>query len=347
MALLFIDGFDVGDIALKWTTAGNGGGHGASATTPYGAGLSLQLSESGGWQIWKKNVTPSATVYMGFAFMRTGDSRTAGSDPFVMVYSDNGATVHLQVGLNNALGTYTLYLGSTAIATSAGSLHARGAWYFLEFAWKVDAVTGSFTMKQDGVTVLTFSGNTKNGGTSTNIDAVGIKSMAFGYIGGQQGDGNYYFDDLYAGNGVGAVNNSFLGSCRVQTLLPTAAGSSTQLTPSVGSNWDNVNDVPYVSTTYNTGNTSGQRDTYAMGDLRAGTGTIFGVQDTIMALKSDAGSVSIKAAIKSGATVYYDTTQSLTANLTDYSALRETDPATSAAWTTASVNAIEFGAEIA
>jgi hypothetical protein len=63
--------------------------------------------------------------------------------------------------------------------------------------------------------------------------------------------------------------------------------------------------------------------------------------------KSDAGVANAKVALKSGASVYYDTTQSLSTSAVNYMQMRETDPATSAAWTVAGANALEAGMEVA
>ena len=47
--------------------------------------------------------------------------------------------------------------------------------------------------------------------------------------------GTLDIDDLYICDGTGsAPHNTFLGDCRVDTLLPTADGTAQQWTPSTG-----------------------------------------------------------------------------------------------------------------
>jgi hypothetical protein len=326
MALLFIDGFDVGDVALKYSP----GNIPTSTTTRFGYGRAVS---GGNGQACRKLIPATVNPIVGVAFMPL---TSLSANPFLALYGDAGATTHLTLGLNVS-GQIVLKCGATVLATGS-TLLILNAWRYVEISATINDTTGSVVVRVDNVVDISFTGDTKNGGTNTTIDAVTVLAPT-----GSSGA----FDDLYICDTNGSVNNTFLGDVRVQTLLPTGAGASTQFTPSVGSNWDNVNDTPYVSTTYNSSATVGNGDTYAMGDLLSGTGTIFGVQDNILALKSDAGAASIKAAIKSGATVYYDTAVALGTTLGASVAVRETDPATSAAWTSTNLDAVEFGAEVA
>ena len=328
MTLLFMDGFDVADVLLKWVATGNV----QANQPPRFSGLSIRMPSNGSFV--KKAITVSTKLLLGFAYKVIA---LPADEVISSLYGDGGATTHLTLSVNSG-GAVIVRRGTTVLATSASGLITGSAWSYVEWSATIDATAGIVTVKVGGVSVISFTGNTKNGGTNLSLDAVSISSSG----------SDMYFDDLYVCDGLGSVNNAFLGDVRVQTLLPMGTGSSTQLTPTgVANNWDNVNDVPLVTTTFNASATVGQRDTYAMSDLIAGTGTIFGVQETIYAAKSDAGAASIKAAVKSGATVYYDATQSIGASVAPYVAVRETDPATAAAWTVANLNAMEFGAEVA
>ena len=71
------------------------------------------------------------------------------------------------------------------------------------------------------------------------------------------------------------------------------------------------------------------------------------MQENLHALKSDAGTASIKPARNIGGTVYYGASQALSTGTGWYGAAREINPATSAAWTVSDVNAVEGGAEVA
>jgi hypothetical protein len=337
MTLLFMDGFDTGDLYMKYP----GSGFGAwvpSNTTRFGYGRSVTIGWNGG--TWFKNFPASSKVIIGVAGNTSSLNTPSCSN--ILLSGDAGLTQHLSLRLQSN-GSIKLHLGDggTVLATSAAAMLTSGPWFFLEISATVADSGGRCIVKVNGATAIDFTGDTKNGGTNSTLDCVRFAAATNGAE-----NNNTYYDDLYICDGLGSVNNDFLGDVRVQTLLPTGAGSSTQFTPSTGSNWDNVNDVPYVAGTYNSDSTSGHRDTYAMSDLMVGTGTIFGVQDNILALKSDAGAANIKAALKSGSTVYYDSDAALGTSLAGFQAVREIDPATSAVWNPTNVNAIEFGAEV-
>lgn len=55
------------------------------------------------------------------------------------------------------------------------------------------------------------------------------------------------------------LGNEFIGSS-----LPNGAGTTTQLTPSTGSNWQNVDDMPAVDSNYNNATALNQMDTYVL-----------------------------------------------------------------------------------
>ena len=187
--------------------------------------------------------------------------------------------------------------------------------------------------------MLNYTGDTRNGGTVAGIDTV--------RLGGLYGP-NALFDDVYICDGTGsAPYNTFLGEIRVHSLSPTAAGSSTQWTPDTGSNYARVNEVPYSAANYVQSGTSGQRDTYTMADLPVSPETVLAVQNNIVAKRTDAAAISIKPVIKSGATLSYGSSTSLTTYDSTLSDIRVADPNTSTAWTASGVNALEGGFEVA
>lgn len=329
MALIFMDGFETGDQGIKWSYATGS----SSANTRFSSGKSLLLTQT----TERKYVPSLSQIYAGYAFSTPGFSYNGVG---CSIYGDNGNTEHLTVTmfantLQLRLGGY----GSTVIA-SYNSVFYTNTWYYLEIMATIASSGGLCQVRLNGLTVINFTGTTKNGGTGTTIDAFELGSWS-------AGGGQCYFDDLYICDNTGATNNTFLGDVRIQTLLPTAAGSSTQLAPTgSANNYANANDVPDSTATYNSSSTVGNRDTYAMGDLLASTGTILGVQESLHAFKTDAGSASMKAALLSGATLAYDTPQNLGDTVAWSGAVREVDPNTSTAWTTVGVNAVELGGEV-
>lgn len=355
MALLYIDGFDFQDSALRWVQGGAANEFTYATSTRFGAGKALTLSTlnatSSTYAL--KGFPASGSIYIGAA-LQVG-SEGGGNDPTANLfgmYTDGGSSGHIYL---RRLGTnaIALYRGNpgagdvnnpngTQIAVSvAGVLDSN--WHYVEVYAVIHATTGRLTVRVDGATVIDFTGNTRNGGTSTNID--GVRFRTGRYTGGSTA---ISIDDLYICDTAGTVNNTFLGDVRVQSMTPNAAGSSTQLTPTgSANNYANAAEVPYNNTTYNSSSTVGQRDTYALSDLAISTTTILATQSVAHMQKSDAGTANAKVALKSGGGVYYDATQSLGTSPTVYVQLRETDPATSAAWTVGNANALEAGMEVA
>jgi hypothetical protein len=323
-----MDGFDAGDYALKATAIS--GGVGTTNSTRFGTGLALTTGSNSSYL---RSVPTTTTLIVGFALKQQGLDGSA----FFVLYGDNAATNHLSLAYTG-VATLTLYRGGTAIASCVSSYPTSWINYYEVLATISDTV-GQVIVRINGVEMINFSGDTKNGGTNSYVDT-------FGFSTGNVGS-THFFDDVYALDTTGtAPYNTFLGDVRVNTLVPNAAGSSTQFTPSIGANYTTVDELPYSATDYVSSTTVGNRDTYALSDLSAAA-TIFGVQNNVVAKKTDAGNISLKPAIKSGASVYYGSTSSLGNADRTYIDTRALDPSTSTAWTAAGVNALESGFEVA
>jgi hypothetical protein len=292
-------------------------------------------------------------IYIGAAAKMTLEDN--GSAPMSCMFNlatDSGASsqIYLRRTIVNAIAVYRGDGLNGYNSSPSGTLIAQSAanvwddnWHYIQLSAVIHATTGRVIIYVDGTKVIDFTGNTKNTGTSNSIDLVRFKASK--YVGAST---LIQIDDLYVCDDTGSTNNTFLGDVRVQAMLPTGAGSSTQFTPTgSANNWQNVNEVPYNNATYNASSTIGQIDLYALGDLTAGTTGVFATQSVAHMQKSDAGTGNVKVAIKSGAMTYYDPTQSLGSSVTAYTAVRETNPATSTAWTVSAANAIEAGVEVA
>ena len=332
MALLFMDGFDAGDMSTKWTVNSNST---SSTTTRFSVGRSMGLG-SGGTRYVTKYFPASAEIYIGYAAsgLTTGFNGIA----FMFVYTDGGLSAQLSLQ-SNSNGSISLMRGGTQIAATGGGVVSSG-WAYIELRAKIDPTAGVATLKINGNIEATFSGNTKNTGTSNNIDGVTFTNN--GTL------GSALFDDLYILDATGsAPYNTYLGDVRVHTMVPTAAGNSTQFAPSTGANYTTVDELPYSATDYVTSNAPTTRDTYQMSDLPAGVATIYAVQNNVIAKKTDAGTIGVKPVVRSGTTNYYGSTAGLTANDITIMDLRIQDPNTSASWTANGVNNMEAGMEIA
>ncbi len=328
MALLWAESFDktttVADI-FEATGTGGGGTIGA-----FGRNSTNGLKITGGNQYSRKNLGGNyATVVSQFAYLPT----TVVSGMVICQFWDNG-TVQAKLTIATD-GTVTATGTATTFIMSVGVFHS------LEVKCTIHNTTGAWIVKLDGVTVLNVSGiNTR--GSANNY------ATQFSF--GEQGSGttiSQSYDDWVCMDTSGATLNDFLGDVRVERLLPSGAGGSTTWTPSVGSNFQCVDEASQnADTDYVSSSTVGQKDLYAIGDLSSVTGTIKGVVVTLRSRKDDAGTRTIKAKIKSGATEGDGADRGMSTTYAYTQDVFATNPATAAAWTPAEVNSAEAGVEV-
>ncbi len=330
MALVFMDGFDAGDALIKWQ---NSGSPSSAAGGRFGSGRYLSLAGS---EYVQHALSSAATqAFVGVAMAAAG----LDSSPRVLIQflSDLQSTTHLTVGIRS--GAIELRRGNhvgTVLGTYTGTFNIN-TFYYIEASATIADSGGTCTVRYNGQTVISYTGDTKNGGTNTTID--GVRLAGTGYA--------TQFDDFYLCDDTGsAPYNTFLGDTRVQTIVPNGAGASTQFTPSTGANYTTVDELPYSATDYVTSSTTGHRDTYTLSDLGA-VNTVFAVQNNVIAKKTDTAALSIKPALKSSSTVAYGSTTALGSSDLHMRDLRIADPNTSTAWTQSGVNALEAGFEVA
>jgi hypothetical protein len=326
MALLFMDGFDASDFAVKGWTAGNTPV--AVASTRFGSGMAVNLPGSTRYLL--RGIPYSGKAFVGMAILCPPP--LSGTN-LLTFYTDTAVTTHMVVRLN-ADGSVSLLRNVTVVASSAPGLLVAGVWAFLEASCTISDTVGECVVRINGVTAVSFTGDTRNAGTSTQIDAVRIS-------------GSLTVDDFYALDATGAApHNTFLGDVRVMTMPVTGAGANTELTPSAGANWQCVDEMPWSATDYVSGAAAGLKDSYAMGDV-SGVSLVYGVQTNVIGRKSDAGARSINHLVRSGGLNYTGgyTFPLNTADATS-SQVYVNDPITTVPWTVAGVNAMEMGAEV-
>lgn len=345
MTMLYIeswDGIATADLAAKgWVLSGSPTIQSSVSRT------GSQALSSSNRSVWVSRSVAAAdehdTFIVGFAYRMP--SLPSSEDTAIVTFSSDSATtdhVTLAVTTSGALRVFRGVSTNTQLGSStAGGLITAGAWNYIELKAKLHDTTGTVDVKVNNANVLSLTGqDTKNGGTKTVFD-----SFRLGSTDGRQGVQAYH-DDVYLANGAGSVNNTFIGDCRIRCLAPSGNGNSSQW---VGSDADSVNNYQNVdeatpsTADYNGSSTSGDKDTYAYGDLPDTTGTINGVQINSHALKSDAGSRSLAHVTRHSGTDYDSADLTLSTSAAILRTLQETNPGTSAAWTISQVNAAEFG----
>jgi hypothetical protein len=336
MALLFFEGFATNDIATKWDAPSAISG-GINTTTPRVTGGSWVVLYNSGLY---KSFPASSKVIVG-----NGVYCNSGNSNCIVFYGDGGTTVHIAVYRNtsgyieirrNGVGGTLLATGTTIIPLSS--------WFYMEASATISDTVGEVHVRLNGsgTDEVSYTGDTKNGGTATTIDKILVATVV--------GGANVWFTDIYVLNDTGsAPNNAFLGDVTVRTLSPNGNGNSSQLLGSDGNSTDNyllVDEKPFSSADYVGSATTGQKDTYALTDLPATVTSVYGVQVNASMHKSDAGAGQARAVIRTGSTDYGGATHALSTGAITYHEFYEQNPNTTSAWTPSDVNGLEAGMEV-
>lgn len=328
MTLLLIDGFDYinsDDLSRRYSHSGITIDTSNQRT---GQGC-LQFSANGSSLVW--NNPSSETEYViGFAlwYYDTGTSgyllrlrADDGNEQMYLTLNSGG-----EISLTSAFGT----VASTEQVSTLG-------YVYVEFKFLIHNSAGTYELRVNGNTWLSGSG----------VDTQWRADDSLGSFQFYQNQNSKYYriDDLYFLDTAGAVNNDFLGDCKVETLLPSGAGNYSSWTPSAGANYENVDDTsPDDDSTYNSAGGS-VKDSYAMGNLSMASGTIFGVQVNSIVRKDDAGTARARNFLRQGGSDYPETSFGLGDTYSHLTEIEETDPDTGSAWTISGVNSVEAGIE--
>lgn len=331
MTLLFWDSFDHYNssyVTRKWGYWA--GGLGGSVGTQTGRHGSKAMAISYSTQIRSEIIVPGDDkAYIGFAAKRTGfgpggfNIQLYSSDLIRHIYLQNDSPTHMWVLKDS---------GSNILQWSTYETQI-GVWDYVELYTQINN-SGVCEVWVNSKKIIDYSGDTYNSGTA-NVGQIRI-------LGGGSGDGTHV-DDLYWADGTNS--QTLLGDIRIDCLFPTGAGSSTDMTPSAGNNWECVDEaVVNDETDYVSEDTVGDHDSYQFADLPTSTGSVYGVQLVSDMQKADAGSASAKHVVRSGGTDYTPGSEhTLGEGYSFYSDLLLTDPDTSSAWTISGVNSAEFG----
>lgn len=334
MAVVFMDGFDhlAGtDITLKWDSSSTITGS-SKVTGAFGFGSAQRSNGSG--RIAQRTVPSAATYILALHFRTDG---LPGSDVFIARFRES-TTVHTDIRLA-ADGALRATRNGTSLGISAAGVIAANTWYWLAIKTTINNTTGVVTIYVNNVSVLALtSQDTQNAGTAA-CDNIQLGSVGAGL--------NTDWDNVVILDTTGSapLNDIPTEEWRIDTRSATGAGNSTQFTASTGSNWQNVDDATQDGdSTYNSSSTAGHIDLFAIQDFDAGV--VRAVQVNMVARRDDAGPRDIREKCRSASANYSGTTQTVTSAYLNYRQIRETDPATAAAWTAANLNAAEFGYEL-
>lgn len=310
--------------ARLFDTVGAGGVTIQAGASRSGAN-SLRLTNTGNSSATRNIGANLATLFVAFAW----NPASLGTANRVLLQFLDAGILQCSIQVLSD-GTIQALRGATLLgATSPGAIVA-GSYPHVEVTITVSATVGVIQVWVNSTSVLNLTGqNTKNTANST----------VSGFTINCQSSVNNDFCDILWGD-------ARIGDRRFENgLMPTGAGHYTQFTPSAGSNWQNVDEVPpNDDTDFNDTTTVGAIDSFVHTALSASPLTIDAVIVQARARDTTTGAASAAPFIRSGATDSPGTAVTLNTSYQDFQSVYLTDPATGAAWANAAaVNAAEIG----
>jgi hypothetical protein len=338
MSVIWADsfsGYATADLGAKYDTNSGSLSIGASSG-PRGAGALLASGNPGNstWQVEKLTPSAQAEFYVAFRYYFT----TVVTSPALIQLVD-GTTLQLYLRHNASGNTLSVVQGNGTVLGTTASLSAN-TWYHVELYGKINNSTGAYTLRLNEVTAISGTGlDTQNSGNATaDRFRVGLGFTDNPY--------NLRFADLVVADGTNG--QTFIGDKRVDWSGVTGAGTTTQFTPSTGSNYQCVDDAtPNGDTDYVEDGTVGHTDTYAVADAPATAASIVAVVWAAEVRKTDAGSRTVYPTYRIGSTNYNGTAATVLDTYRILSQVAAVSPATSSAWTVSEFNAAEVGQTVA
>ncbi len=336
MAIVWVDGFDhyaVANASRKYTSLA-GAGMGSMTTARYGSGQAISMCNA--VQGFTKAFSSSSQAWrFGFAYQLT----SMGSEATVMALQ-NGSTAQVDLRITNMQKLRVTRNGTQLGVTSKG-LH-QSVWYYVEWWIVISNSTSSnyCVLKVNGEEWLNL-----DVGADTQNDSV---STADRFVVNGNTSTTQIMDDLVVWQETPTSSPTFYGDLRVVTLYPDGTGGYG--TSFLGSDNNTTNNYLLVDETlvddtdFVRGDTvSGPKDSYTFGNPTATPASVPAIQLTMNARKDDIGNRSGQLFLRISSTDYESSATQLTTSYACYTNVWETNPNTSAAWSSANLTALEGG----
>jgi len=227
-----------------------------------------------------------------------------------------------------------LAIGGSTVATGSRVCSTGAVWHCVELHILIDNSSGKVTCKVDGLVDFDYTGDTQPGATDT------VKSIGWGSWNYLE---NLYMDDIIINDTTGSFNNSWPGCLSLILLLPSGAGTFTNFTPTSGSNYQCVDEVPPSSTDYVYAKSSGLTDSYTFQNLPAGASTVCVLNQSIWAKKAEAVDTYLCPILVQGITITAGTSMQIDMGYTLKQNFWQYNPITGGVFTQEEVDSIEGG----
>ncbi len=329
MARQFTDGAEAGDLLFfnfDPSTATN-----VNAVARIG-GRSYQINNG---SVPVRNITAVAEFYVRFAWYWQQNINA-----FRFAWRAGGTELG-SVRINTSTKAFDIYTSTATLVASGTVPRLATTWYVVEIHVKIADSGGVIEVKVDGVSDVSFSGDTKPGSDTTASNV---------YWNASSNPSN--IDDLALNDTSGGVDDSWCGDAHIYALTPNGNGNANQFTGSDGNSTDNyllVDEVPSNSDTdYVQDATSGHKDLYAFTNLAsipAGASVVRVIVETRTRELTAAGD-AIQLGVRSGGVESFGSNVVVGISYQAQKAEFLVDPATGVAWLQTAVDALEAGVKI-
>lgn len=326
----------------KWTGAGRFN-PGITGPGRFGVGQCLVCSDS---RQGAYVTLDSQDTWIVGAALQINEGAEGSAPPIFTWYDFSSGTTQGDMRINSAR-KLVITRNGTVLATGTTVLPLN-TWFYVQFYYKIHDTAGVAKINLEGNTELSLTSQDTRNGTPTTADTFFICGFDISNVINQ-----VLVDDLVIMDGqTGAGSNpcnDFIGDVRVECKMPNGNGATSNLVGSDGNSTNNYQLVdekpPNDDTDYVESSTVGDKDTYTYEDSSVTSGTVFAVQTTPYARKTDAGVRKIKPIARLSTTEVLGAEATLASTYRYSRSIYETKPG-GGDWTISDFNNAEFGVQV-
>lgn len=321
MSRIFIDGFESGEHDMWDINAG------AIVMSPVGLPMDGDycLDLVGNTDHLDKNIAVTNEMYFAFLY------RPSAEDSVSMISLWDGTVWKIRLNRASSSNVIIFYRGGTQLDAGTIALTVGGT-YLIEFWCLIHGISGRMVVKVDGITDIDYTGDTEH------LTGDKFNKVMLGYDTGVSSYPGAYFDNFIMDD------SSWIGDTKIQALVPTGVGNSSDWTPSVGNNYACVDEIPPNDADYVSVNAVNATDTYITENLSGSIDSIKCIQVQSRSRKEGIPiPTNLKLITRVNGTNYLSGDKPVPSSMESRYNLWELNPDDSQAWEEVDINAMEIG----